>query len=70
MTSESVCPCSLLAECDCHACCGNCPDSPEFWCGDCWNIHCKVHHGEDITALFQKIDAQRPSLDGQLNSQS
>ena len=22
-----------LAGCDCHACCGGCPEDTEFWCG-------------------------------------
>ena len=43
MTATEVCPCSEVEQCDCHACCGECPDNPLVWCGECWDVGCKVH---------------------------
>ena len=44
MVSETACPCSEVEQCDCDACCGECPDNPLVWCGECWDVDCKVHN--------------------------
>ena len=40
---DGICVCSGLGDCDHHACCGGCPDNPNYGCGECWSCDCYDH---------------------------
>ena len=34
---DGICVCSGWEDCDHHACCGGCPDNPNYGYGECWS---------------------------------
>jgi hypothetical protein len=53
-----VCPCGGWEECDCHTCCGDCPDNGEFWCGECWGRDCYDHNIRDLVELLADLKGE------------
>ena len=55
---DGICVCSGWADCDHHACCEGCPDSPEYWCGECWSRTCYDHKIRDLVEILAEREAE------------